>query len=136
MNSSPHFVHRHPRSTNVYPSMSETMSSTATSSPTSHTGQIRRRSPFCAGNDMGFLRFRIIVEDHLLPTLLPHEQLPLRPAHAGRAVRIPHRVPKVVLVPAPFQHPCVPEVFAHDDGDRVRVEGERFTAFCDASHPT
>src|SRR5207249_5886065 len=117
--------HRSPCSTKVWPSISEVISSAGTSLRFPQLGQRVSRLPFGSRDDKDFIVFDVVRDHQLLVSSLWNEDLPLSPSNARSPERVAQRFPQVGLIPVPFSHPGVPEVFAHVNVDPVDVEREQ-----------
>src|SRR2546426_8736969 len=125
MNSSPQAPHRSPCSTNVKPSISEVISSAGRSLRFPQLGHRVARLSLGSRDDEDLIVFGVVCDHQLLLSLLLNEDLPLSLSNAQDPEGVPQRFPQVGLIPVPFSHPGVPEVFAHVNVDSVDVEREQ-----------
>src|SRR3989441_11159042 len=101
------------------------MSSAGTSLRYSKLGYRVARLSLGSRDDEDFIVLDVVSDHPLLVSFLLNEDLllPLSDAHDPEGVT--QRFPQVGLIPVPFSHPGVPEVFADVDVDSVDVEREQ-----------
>src|SRR3989441_4331196 len=125
MNPSPQAAHRSPCSTKVYPSISEVMSSAGTSLRFPQLGHRVARLSLGSRDDEDLIVLGVVRDHQLLVSFLLNQDFPLPLPNPRSPARLTQRFPQVGLIPVPFSHPGVPEVFAHVDVDSVDVEREQ-----------
>src|SRR2546422_2274242 len=125
MNSSPQAPHRSPCSTNVKPSISDVISSAGTSLRFPQVGHRVARLSLGSRDDEDFIVLGVVSDHPLLVSFLLNEDLPLSLSDAHDPEGVTQRFPQVGLIPVPFSHPGVPEVFADVNVDPVEVEREQ-----------
>src|SRR3989344_4210353 len=123
MNSSTQGVQRVPLSTKTSPSISETMSSTATSAPFLQTWQILFFiSPtFRTAYHKNRFKLLVINEDYFLRTALAFQERFEFVFPYFHDFGFPKRVPQIPVISIPFSHVLVPEVLSCPNGARLCV---------------